>query len=86
MIFAGHQRSPEEGAAGLAILQAISLRTKLPLLLMAGILDGIRIVQAISLSLGNLRMVEIECNGSHEMCLINMKEGGKSLCRRINRI
>jgi len=46
----------------LAILQA-SLRPKLPLLLMAGILDGIRIVQAMSLSLGNLRMAKIECNG-----------------------
>jgi hypothetical protein len=33
---------------------------------MAGILDGIRISQAISLPSGNLRMAEIECNGPHE--------------------
>ena len=34
--------------------------------LMVSILDGIRISQAISLSLGNLRMAEIECNGPYE--------------------
>jgi len=64
--FQGFRDIRRSGAAGLAILQATSLRPKLPLLLMSGILDGIRIVQAISLSLGNLRMAEIECNGSHE--------------------
>ena len=52
-------------ASGLASPQAPSLRLKLPLLLMAGVLEGMKDELGYK-SLGMLREDEIGCNGPHE--------------------